>query len=94
MLIADMPALAAADHTVADALKAAGFTAPQEEAARIAFIRALTLGALAEQGLVPIEPASVVGKNIEFVKAHNPPPDRRKYEVEQLRNRIAECHAG
>jgi hypothetical protein len=85
IMIADMPALAAVDTSIAADLKAVGLTTQQEEAARIAFINALVTGALAGQGLVQVEPTSVLGKNIDFLNA-------RKSEVGQLQHKIAECH--
>ena len=75
LLMVDMPALAARQPSVAAALQAAGLTAQQHDAYRVALASAKLTG-LGEQGGEPdarswrVEPTSTLGKNVAFVHAH------------------------
>ncbi len=68
-VMVDMPALAAKYPTVAAALKAAGLTAQQHEAYRVALLSAsIAKNVRGKAGTV--EANSVLAKNIEFMDAH------------------------
>jgi len=68
--LVDMAALAAAHPSVAAAFKAAGLTAQQHDAYRVAVISA-RVGADAGSDAGVIEAASVLAQNIAFMNAHS-----------------------
>jgi hypothetical protein len=73
VLMVDIAALAAQYPSVAADLKAAGLTAQQHDAYRVALIGFITFQQVnAEQPLLlgSAEPTSVLGRNIRFIKAH------------------------
>ncbi len=71
LVIVDMPALAARYPSVAAALQAAGLTARQHDAYRVALISASVTGGIKRTRVGPLDPASALGKNIEFLYTHS-----------------------
>jgi len=73
----DMAALAAAVPSVAAKLKAAGLTAQQHDAYRMALLSAIFLAVAQNPAIptgrrlpLPVDPTSVLGQNVAFVLAH------------------------
>lgn len=68
VVMMDTPALAAKDPSVAAALKAAGLTAEQHDIYRVALLSAEFTKAI-EARVGPVDPASTLWKNVEFIGA-------------------------